>query len=101
MRRIPSCQWSATLPPISRRSIVLVKGARRKLVALSFVVIRLSLCEATPIKDTLPGLLPESLIAGTPILILAAIGGLLTVFLASHRHRTERAPGAAPEVSTT
>lgn len=60
--------------------------------ALAMVI----LCEGTPIKDTLPGLLPGSLIAGMPILILAAMGGLLTAFLASHRSRTERTPLDCP-----
>jgi hypothetical protein len=34
-------------------------------------------CEGTPIKDTIPGLLPEALIAGMPILLSAIIGGLI------------------------
>jgi hypothetical protein len=38
------------------------------------------LCEGTPIKDTLPGLLPESMIAGMPILILALFGGLFAAW---------------------
>ena len=42
------------------------------------------------------GLLPESLIAGMPILIFASMGGLLAVFLASRRSRTERTPLDSP-----
>ena len=38
------------------------------------------ICEGTPIKDTLPGLLPESLVAGMPIILLALIGGLLAAW---------------------
>ena len=62
--------------------------------AVAMVVFR----EGTPIQDTLPGLLPESLIAGMPILILALIGGLLAVSLAKRRGRSGRTPGAASEL---
>jgi len=56
------------------------------------------LCDSTPTKDALSGLLAKSLIAGMPILILAMIGGLLAVFLASRLCRTVRTPGDLREL---
>ena len=51
------------------------------------VVATVLLCEGTPIKDTLPGLLPEALFAGMPILIVALIGGAIAAW---HAVRLDR-----------
>ncbi len=61
-------------------------------------VVTVLFCEGTPIQDTIPGLLPESLIAGMPILFLALIGGLIAACPVIQRGRLRTSPIASPEV---
>lgn len=56
------------------------------------------LCEGTPIQDTTPGLLPEALLAGMPILLLAIIGGLIATCPVFQRGRLRPSPSVSPEL---
>lgn len=69
---------------------------RRPDVARAIVTVLF--CEGTPIQDTIPGLLPESVIAGMPILFLAVIGGLIAACPVMQRGRPQPSLSVSPEL---
>jgi hypothetical protein len=65
--------WLRFLDQQLNDSITMIAQRRPDIASAVAMVV---FCEGTPIKDTLPGVLPESWIAGMPILTLALIGSV-------------------------
>jgi hypothetical protein len=65
--------WLRFLDQQLNDSVAMIAQRRPDIASAVATVV---LYEGTPIKDTLPGVLPESLIAGIPILTLALIGSV-------------------------